>query len=99
MTDGGGQVPRIHPPLQVFYVTIGVQYREGHPYMPELHPDGWLRVDAVDEDAAREAVHRRLDNKWAFIYTPANFKPEHFPRGELARLTVTPEQEQSNGEG
>ena len=79
------------PPLQVFYVTIGVQYREGHPAWPELHPDGWLRVDAVDEEAAREAVDERLNGQWAFIYTVATFKPEFHPLGELARLTVTPE--------
>lgn len=88
-TDGGGV--RVFPPLSVFYVTIGVQYREGHPEWPELHPDGWLRVDAPSEAEARRAVDTRLGGKWAFMYTVATFKPEYHHLGELARLTITPE--------
>jgi hypothetical protein len=70
-----------------FYVTIGIKYRDGHPLMPELTPQGYLVVEAEDEMAARRRVFDRIGRAWAFIYdTPPD--PAHHPAGEQARLPL-----------
>ncbi|QWY82831.1 hypothetical protein PP641_gp091 [Arthrobacter phage SilentRX] len=74
-------------PLQTFYVTFGMMYRhEKHPFWTGAHPDGWLEVQAPDEDAARELVRRYIGNRYAFIYDKLRFDPKWHPLGALASI-------------
>lgn len=83
----------VQPELETFYVTFGDQYRrEPHPYFPGAHPDGYLKVMAQDEVAARLLCFRMMDSKWSMIYPEAEFweDPEDvakwYPLGELGQL-------------
>ena len=71
-----------------FYVTFGSQYpREGHPTWAGAHRDGWLRVVADDELAARLAVIEKLGRAWSSIYESlADMSVEYYPLGELGVL-------------
>lgn len=72
-----------------FYVTFGVQYAHiPHPTDPNVHPDGYVRITAEDELAARTMAYARWDDNWAFMYTEQDFSFEHHPLGELAHYTV-----------
>ena len=75
-------------PLQDFYFTFGVQYsHEKHKHWKNVHPDGWLLVQAPDEDAARRVAHRFIGNVYAFSYPEDRFKREYHPLGELGRIS------------
>lgn len=80
-----GVVP---PTLQDFYVTFGMMYRyEKHPHWPAAHPDGWLRVQAPDEEAARLLVRKYIGNVYAFMYEGPRFDSSWHPVGELACIS------------
>lgn len=67
-----------------FYVTFGQQYRhEGHPFSRKIHPDGYLKIEAVDYATARAEVFQLIGSRWAFMYNEESFEPEYFPRGEI----------------
>ena len=73
-----------------YYVTFGQKYStEPHPKVRYAHPDGWLRIEADDEDQAREIVFLELGDHWAFIYSEDNFKKNYFPRGELKTICIS----------
>lgn len=79
------------PDLVEYRITFGVRYAdEPHPLFLPAHPDGWVAVLAVSEDAARRLVHARIGNAWAFIYQPGHpgypaSAGRHYKRGELGR--------------
>lgn len=76
-------------PLQNFYVSFGMQYSyEHHPYWAGAHPEGWLRVQAPDEEAARLLVRSFIGNRYAFMYPENRFNTKWFPRGELAWIAT-----------
>ena len=67
-----------------FYVTFGQQYRhEGHPFDRKIHPDGYLKFEAVDYAAAREIITDLLGTKWSMMYDEEEFQPKYFPLGEI----------------
>lgn len=73
--------------MPTFYITFGQKYRsEQHPTFSPAHPDGWVTIDAIDEDKAREIAFRELGSRWSGIYTDSNFTPSYYPRGELIRF-------------
>lgn len=72
----------------IFYVTLGVQYtprNEHHPASPRLHPDGYLTVEADDEQAARLMIVQALGQQWAGIYTEFVGR-RHYPFGLIGRI-------------
>lgn len=73
-------------PLKNFYVTFGVMYSHTpHPYWKGAHPDGYLEVQAPDEDAARLLVRSFIGLKYAFMY---DRKPGLAGRGRLALIST-----------
>lgn len=68
-----------------YYLTFGVQY--AHDRHPSGHdwiaPDGFVRIEASDEETARAYAIREFGDAWAFIrpYVP---NVRHYPAGELA---------------
>lgn len=85
-TEGvGAPTPR----LKTFYVTFGMMYRhEAHPHWKGAHPDGWLEVQAPDEDAARLLLRSLVGNRYAFIYEERRFERKWHPLGRLATVTT-----------
>lgn len=77
--------------FQTFYVTLGQKHAHGHPRMPELTPEGWLRITAANESDAKKLLDDRLGGDFSMLYGVADFKPEYFPAGEQQHLTITPE--------
>lgn len=72
--------------LRSFYVTFGVMYAHTvHPYWKGADPDGYLEVQAPDEDAARLLLRSFIGTKYAFLY---HDKPEWAERGVLATITT-----------
>lgn len=82
--------------LSEFYVTFGSQYgtRERHPISQHIHADGYVVVEAVDEEQARQFAHKAFMLKWADMYsqdawddadksTPNSYM---FPLGEIGRI-------------
>lgn len=74
----------------LFVFTFGVQYAsEPHPGTINgvtPHPDGWVVVEAPDENTARRAVHEQIGDKWAFCYPADRFDSSYYQRGELTRI-------------
>jgi hypothetical protein len=67
-----------------FYVTFGQQYRhEPHPVSKNIHPDGYVKIDALTLSEARDKAFEMLGYKWSFIYEEKEFKFEYFPKGEI----------------
>lgn len=76
--------------FQEFYVTFGVKHpQEPHETFPQAHADGYLVIEAVDEEEARRLANAKLGNDWAFIYDSSNFKFHLHPLGELGRISQT----------
>lgn len=74
--------------LQNFYVTFGMMYRyEKHPHWSGAHPDGWLWVQAEDEEQARALVAQYIGNAYAFMYDAARFEQKWHPLGCLAVIS------------
>lgn len=70
-----------------YRVTFGLKYaREAHPVAAWAHPAGWLAVIAPDEETARALTVALVGLHWSYIYPADEIGPEHFPRGELARV-------------
>ena len=75
--------------MQTFYVTMGVQYRnENHPDLTfaQANPDGYLIVRAVNERYARDILGAVIGNRYAFLYTEAEFDPSWHPLGCLGEI-------------
>jgi hypothetical protein len=72
-----------------FYLTFGQRYlRESHPLFPAAHPDGWIQIEAPTYAAARSLAAQHLKDRWAFLYSADDFRPELFPLGALAQITI-----------
>lgn len=70
--------------MQSFYITFGQKYRtEEHPCGG--HPDGYFRILAPSEEAARNIAFQHCGNKWSGIYD-APPSAEHYPLSELGVL-------------
>jgi hypothetical protein len=73
-------------PVSEFYVTFGQRYRrEAHPRMAEVHPDGWVTIEADTYRVARSATGVLFGTEWCWLYE-AHPGAHYFPRGELARF-------------
>lgn len=74
------------PKLRSWYVTFGVMYSHTpHPYWKGADPEGYLEVQAPDEDAARLLIRSFIGTKYAFLY---HRKPEWAEHGRLATVTT-----------
>lgn len=82
------------PQLQKFYLTFGVQYSHTpHPTWPGAHPDGWVLIEAANEDRARGLAYLYFKANWSMLYPEAHFpvelnKQKYYPFGEIAALAV-----------
>jgi hypothetical protein len=67
-----------------FYLTFGVEYRyEPHPVHPYgVHPDGWVRIMAPDEERARAIALTHYGTYWSRLIPERYFEPRFFPAGE-----------------
>lgn len=85
VSEEGGDV------VQTFYVTFGVQYAPRNQEHPLGWPqgNGWMRVLAPHEAAARLATVDLLGMRWSQLYRAEDHRPEFFPLGELALLDAT----------
>ena len=90
-TEGVG-VPT--PQLAKFYLTFGVQYSHAeHPTWPGAHPNGWVLIEAVNEDRARGLAYLYFKEYWSMLYPENHFpvelnKRQYYPLGEIARIRV-----------
>jgi hypothetical protein len=94
MTEKKEGVGTPTPQLQKFYLTFGVQYSHlPHPTWPGAHPDGWVLIEAVNEDRARGLAYLYFKQNWSML-TPENHFPaelnkrQYYPLGEIARIRV-----------
>jgi hypothetical protein len=72
-----------------YYVTLGLQYRyDPHPVLPRdrANPDGFLLVQAENENEARDIVYSVLGTAYSFIYTESDFRRGYHPLGCLGEL-------------
>lgn len=56
--------------MRTYCITFGVKYRrEPHPVLGDMHelPDGWVTIEANDEEEAREWLIENLDNAYCSI--------------------------------
>lgn len=84
-TPTEGSDPR--PPMSNFYLTFGVMYaHQVHPHWEGADPDGYVRIVARDEEAARHEACCHFGPRWAFLYDEQRFEPKWHPKGELAVL-------------
>lgn len=73
--------------MMKFYVTFGQKYRyETHPKFPNANPDGWLEVEAVGYDHARNIIVENLGMNWTFMYDEDQMKKHLYPMGCLGVL-------------
>lgn len=61
-----------------FYLTFGQQ---------SPLKNGWIKVVAKDETAARHLVIEQYGIKWSGLYAEEIFEPYYFPEGELGVIS------------
>jgi len=69
-----------------FYVTFGQRFRrQPHPASDNIHPDGYVKIEAVTYAVARAKAMELFGPMWAFIYEEEKFEKckHYFPRGEI----------------
>lgn len=59
---------------EVFYLTFGAKY----PWR-----NGWVEVEAVNYEMARQKVHEIFGTSWAWLYKEGEFDKKKFPAGKL----------------
>jgi hypothetical protein len=72
--------------MKNFYITFGQKYgREPHPSGLNIHPDGYVRIEADSESEARDIAFDTLGEYWAFCYHEKSFLSDisYYPIGEL----------------
>jgi hypothetical protein len=72
-----------------YMLTFGIRYAtEPHPTFSTAHPDGWVTIEAPNEQYARKLAHWIFGPAWAFLYSESTFEQSKhlFPRGEIARI-------------
>lgn len=78
---------------QEFYLTFGVQYpREPHPTWSGADKNGWVKIIARDEPAARQLAIAHFRQHWSMLYPADHFDEEenklrYYPLGQLAVIT------------
>ena len=72
-----------------FYVTFGQKYRHvKHPSGRSVHPDGYWKIEASDEEKARDYADAIFgEGMWAWIYPLHKFQFAFYPLGEIGSLT------------
>lgn len=79
--------------IRDFAVTFGVQYKnQPHPILD--HPnvaDGYVVIEAPDEDTARKIAENLFDDTWSMLYDSKFPRyprdSDFFPLGEIARYS------------
>lgn len=86
-------VETMNDQISEFGVTFGVQYKyQPHPYLeaPKV-ADGYVVIEAPDEENARKIARILFEDTWSRIYSeldPLNPKDNSFyPLGEIARYS------------
>ena len=65
--------------MPIYYVTVGQKYRyEPHPL--GWHPEGWVEVQAPDEETARAMVLKVAGSKWSIV-SDDRPDPKYYPKG------------------
>lgn len=73
--------------MKEFIVTFGQQYRnEPHEMVSYANPDGYLVVEALDEEHAREKAFKELGPYWSHCYPNIQEHTIYFPLGEIHRI-------------
>lgn len=80
-------------------ITFGVQYRQDnpHPVFDWVHPDGYVVIEAANEEQARAFAYAIFGDHWSFDYDLAEFEgPEgpaekFHPKGRLAEFSALPQ--------
>lgn len=74
--------------MPVFCVTFGQRFRrEPHPADVQIHPDGWVEIEARSEEAATAVARKHFGDQWSNLYSETDFDRQYFPLGCLFRLT------------
>lgn len=60
----------------IFCLTFG----QDHPLK-----DGWIEIDAVDSNDARNKAFKLFGREWAFVYSKLEFNPKYFSLGKLGK--------------
>jgi|SRR5690606_18067116 len=87
------QAPLPVPTVEVHYFTVGIRYaQEEHPTLGRIaHPEGWIEVHGVDDEAARALVIALCGSAWAFQYTAETFNKRFHAHGRpFLTIGVTP---------
>lgn len=67
-----------------FYITFGQVYRDrSHPTSKNIHPDGYVRIEAETCTEARDKAFDLFGNRWFTAYTEEEFNFHYFPMGEI----------------
>lgn len=87
---GKTQPPALPDGVQEFFLTVGVQYNDHspHPVTPAANSDGWIVIEALDKDMAREIGFALFGKRWAFVYAAEEFDAGYHPLGELGRVHI-----------
>lgn len=79
--------------ISEFGVTFGVQYKyQPHPALEHANvADGYVVIEAPDEEKAREISNILFNDEWSMIYSDSDPRSpknsEYFPLGEIARYS------------
>lgn len=79
--------------ISEFAVTFGVQYKhQPHPVFQQSNvADGYVVIEAPDEEQAREISNILFNDEWSMIYDDSDPRSpknsEYFPLGEIARYS------------
>lgn len=86
-------VETMNDQISEFGVTFGVQYKyQPHPYLeaPKV-ADGYVVIEAPNEEDARKISNILFENTWSMIYNPEDPRSpqnnDYFPLGEIARYS------------
>lgn len=73
-----------------FRVTFGTAHNEDHAALNlGVLSEGWVTIEAPNEEIARGIALGIFGPKWAFLYEKDEFHPHHYTQGELLRLAWT----------
>lgn len=73
--------------MKNYYVTFGIKYsREAHPKLGIVDPDGYIRIIAESEMAAREIASEYIGQYYSTIYPEDRFTPHYYPLGLMMTI-------------
>lgn len=84
-----------------YYLTFGLKYRDGnHPFWTGADGKGWVRIEAYDEEVARNIARQFFGFRWAFIYREEDFNTgedrRFYPKGQLLNIIQSTSQIRRN---